>query len=131
MTRPNTSDVDPKDNARDELRNYAIGFGLSLVLTVAAFAAVLSDLSDGLKIVAVCVAGFLQIATHLIRFLHLSFSGRQSREDLLLVLFSTTLLAIMVGGTVVILADLRGRMHGIDPPAHKRAIESAGQSKAH
>ena len=112
MTKPNTGELNPKDTAVHEMRSYATGFVISLVLTIAAFAAVLSDLSPTLKILIVCIAALLQVTTHLRNFLHLSFSGKQSREDLLLVLFSASLLAIMAGGTIWILSDLHGRMHG-------------------
>ena len=112
MTKPKTGPIDPGDTASHELRSYAVGFVVSGALTIAAFAAVLSDLSTTAKIVIICVAALLQMSTHLNRFLHLSIHGRQSREDLLLVLFSASLLAIMAGGTIWILSDLRGRMHG-------------------
>ena len=112
MTKPNTGQLDPGDTAAHELRSYAVGFVVSAALTIAAFAAVLSDLSTTAKIIIVCVTALLQVSTHLSKFLHLSIHGRQSREDLLLVLFSASLLAIMAGGTIWILSDLRGRMHG-------------------
>ncbi|MBH9536508.1 cytochrome C oxidase subunit IV family protein [Novosphingopyxis sp. YJ-S2-01] len=112
MTKPNTGNLDPGETASHELRSYAVGFVVSAALTIAAFAAVLSDLSTMMKIIIVCVAALLQVSTHLAKFLHLSIHGRQSREDLLLVLFSASLLAIMAGGTVWILSDLRSRMHG-------------------
>ena len=111
MTRPNTAELDPKDSEKKELRTYAVGFVVSLALTGAAFAAAISDLSVTWKIGIICAAALLQIATHLRHFLHLSFSGEQSREDLLLVLFSVSLLAIMAGGTWYIMSDLNGRMH--------------------
>ena len=59
----------------------------------------------------ICAAALVQIVVHLRNFLHLSFSGEQSREDLLLVLFSVCLLAIMAGGTWYVMADLGERMH--------------------
>ena len=111
MTKPNTGELDPKDTAREEVRSYAIGFVASLLLTGGAFAALLSDLSTSWKIVLICVAALLQIVVHLRKFLHLSFSGEQSREDLLLVLFSVCLLAIMAGGTWYVMSDLGERMH--------------------
>ena len=111
MTKPNTGELDPKDTAREEVRSYAIGFLASLLLTGGAFAALLSDLSTSWKIVLICVAALLQIVVHLREFLHLSFSGEQSREDLLLVLFSVCLLAIMAGGTWYVMSDLGERMH--------------------
>ena len=111
MTKPNTGEIDPQESARQELRSYGIGFVASLLLTVGAFAAALSDLPTMWKIIVICAAALLQIVTHMRNFLHLSFTGEQSREDLLLVLFSALLLAIMAGGTWYIMSDLGGRMH--------------------
>ena len=111
MTKPNTGELDPQKSAASEVRSYATGFVVSLVLTLGAFAALLSGLPTTWKIAVICVAAFLQIVAHLRYFLHLSLSGRQLREDLLLVLFSVSLLAIMAGGTWYIMADLGGRMH--------------------
>lgn len=111
MSRPNTGEIDPKDTARAEIRSYAIGFVASLLLTGGAFAAHLSGLPAPWKIALICAAALVQITVHLRNFLHLSFSGEQSREDLLLVLFSVCLLAIMAGGTWYVMADLGERMH--------------------
>tara|TARA_B100000745_G_C19945365_1_gene318993 strand:+ start:226 stop:606 length:381 start_codon:yes stop_codon:yes gene_type:complete len=111
MSRPNTGELDPKETARAEIRSYAIGFVASLLLTGGAFAAHLSALSATWKIALICAAALVQIVVHLRKFLHLNFSGEQSREDLLLVLFSVCLLAIMAGGTWYVMADLGERMH--------------------
>lgn len=111
MTKANTGELDPQDGAREEIRSYAVGFIASLLLTGGAFATALSDLPSTWKIVLICVAALVQVIVHLRNFLHLSFSGEQSREDLLLVLFSVCLLAIMAGGTWYIMSDLGGRMH--------------------
>ena len=116
MTKPNTAELEQKDDARKELCTYAVGFLVSLALTGGAFATALSDISADWKIALICVAALLQVATHLRHFLHLSFSGEQSREDLLLVLFSVCLLAIMAGGTWYIMSDLSGRMHEMRGP---------------
>ena len=114
MTKPNTGELDPQEGAADEIRNYVRGFIASLLLTVGAFAALLSGLPTSWKVALICVAALLQIVAHLRNFLHLSFSGGQSREDLLLVLFSVCLLAIMAGGTWYIMYDLGGRMHSTE-----------------
>ena len=111
MIKAKTDMVAPDESARSEVASYAVGFAVSLLLTVGAFAAALSGLPTTWKVAAICLAALLQIATHMRNFLHLSFSGGQSREDLLLVLFSVSLLAIMAGGTWYIMADLGGRMH--------------------
>ncbi|QPL40111.1 cytochrome C oxidase subunit IV family protein [Erythrobacter sp. A30-3] len=119
MTKPNTGELDPQDSADSEIKSYAIGFTASLLLTVGAFAAAMSDLPLRWKIACICAAGILQIVVHMRNFLHLSFSGGQSREDLLLVLFSATLLVIMAGGTWYIMSDLSGRMHDTGAAMHE------------
>ncbi|MEL7689434.1 hypothetical protein [Citromicrobium bathyomarinum] len=111
MTKPNTGVLDPQESASSEIRSYATGFVVSLLLTVGAFAALLSDLPTAWKIGLICAAALLQIIAHLRNFLHLSLAKGQSEEDLLLVLFSVCLLAIMAGGTWYIMSDLSGRMH--------------------
>jgi len=111
MTKPNTGELDPQDSAASEIKSYAVGFVASLLLTVGAFAALLADLPTTWRVVLICVAAVLQIVTHLRNFLHLSFAGGESEEDMLLVLFSVSLLAIMAGGTWYIMSDLAGRMH--------------------
>ena len=111
MTKPNTGELDPQDGAASEIKSYAIGFVVSVLLTVGAFAALLSDLPAPWAIALICAAALLQIITHLRNFLHLSVGGAQSEEDLLLVLFSVSLLTIMAGGTWYIMSDLSGRMH--------------------
>ena len=129
MTRPNTGELDPQDSAASEIRSYAAGFVVSLLLTIGAFAAVLSDLPTAWKVGLVCAAALLQIVAHMRNFLHLSFSGGQSTEDLLLVLFSVSLLAIMAGGTWYIMSDLGGRMHqasGGDAPMHQAPAHGTG-----
>ena len=119
MTKPNTGELDPQDSAGSEIKSYAIGFTASLLLTVGAFAAAMSDLPLRWKIAFICAAAILQIVVHMRNFLPLSFSGGQSREDLLLVLFSATLLVIMAGGTWYIMSDLSGRMHDTDAAMHE------------
>ncbi|WP_417613615.1 cytochrome o ubiquinol oxidase subunit IV [Parasphingorhabdus sp.] len=111
MTKPNTGELDPQDSAASEIKSYATGFAVSLLLTAGSFAALLSDLPTTWKVILICGAALLQIIAHLRNFLHLNFSGGQSEEDLLLVLFSVALLAIMAGGTWYIMSDLGGRMH--------------------
>jgi cytochrome o ubiquinol oxidase operon protein cyoD len=89
--------------------NYVTGTVLSIVLTLAAFGAVLYGAGRGLALAIVAAAAVAQIAVQLRFFLHLGFSG-QKREDLQLVLFSLLLLTIMAGGTIWILTNLSGRM---------------------
>jgi len=93
-----------------ETRQYAIGYGLSLALTAAAFGAVYWQALGGPSTLGVVLAlGFLQILVHFRFFLHIGLK-RSAREDLQLVLFSALIVLLMVSGTLVILLNLRGRM---------------------
>ncbi|MES3098474.1 cytochrome o ubiquinol oxidase subunit IV [Sphingomonas faeni] len=95
-----------------ELRTSAIGYGLSLALTAAAFAMVRWP-SFGARAIfgTVLALGLVQMAVQFRCFLHISLK-RSSRHDLQLILFSTLIIALMVSGTLVILFNLRGRMMG-------------------
>jgi cytochrome o ubiquinol oxidase operon protein cyoD len=95
-----------------ELRTYAVGYALSLALTVAAFVMVRWP-SFGARAIfgGVLALGLVQMAVQFRCFLHISLK-RSSRHDLQLILFSTLIIALMVSGTLVILFNLRGRMMG-------------------
>ncbi len=51
----------------------------------------------------------VQAVVHFRCFLHIDLSARP-RDDLQLILFSTLIIALMVGGTLVVLFNLRMRM---------------------
>ena len=99
-----------KQEERKERRFYALGLGLSVLLTGLSFASVLSGLlSRGTAICALIVLALAQIVVHLRIFLHIDLS-RQKREDLQVLLFTALLLAIMGLGTLWVMADLTSRM---------------------
>jgi cytochrome o ubiquinol oxidase operon protein cyoD len=95
-----------------ELRTYAVGYALSLALTVAAFVMVRWP-SFGARAIfgGVLALGLVQMAVQFRCFLHISLK-RSSRHDLQLILFSALIIALRVSGTLVILFNLRGRMMG-------------------
>lgn len=103
MTQPNQSQ-------RKDMRSYAIGYGLALALTGLAFAAVQWQLFSPKVILGVVFGlGLAQMVVHLVYFLHIDLK-RSARDDLQLILFSTLIVALMAGGTLVILLNLRHRM---------------------
>ena len=87
-------------------RSYLVGFALALLLTLAAFGAVLLDIG-GLGVLALLAAA--QVIVHGRWFLHLDLS-ESKREDLQLVLFASLLITLMIGGTLWIMSDLDVRM---------------------
>ena len=98
-------------NFEQEVRGYLFGFSLALILTLVPFALVAwASLSTSVTLLFVGICALAQVVVQFRYFLHIDLS-RQKREDLLLILFSVFLLAIMAGGTVWIMANLAHRMH--------------------
>ncbi len=96
---------------RRERRRYVIGYGGSLLLTLAMFgvAQVFGIETTGVYL-AIGLLGLAQLIFQLVYFLHID-RRRSSREDLDLILFSTLVLLIIILGTVWILGNLAVRMH--------------------
>ncbi len=102
MTSPRTE--------RRETMNTLAGYGLALLLTLAAFGLVYLHVLRGRDaFTAVLGLGFLQMLVHFRCFLHIDLR-RSARADLTLLLFSSVIIALMVGGTLVVLGNLRYRM---------------------
>lgn len=98
------------NDRRRETLTYLAGFALALALTLAAFVAVRWPVAPAGTTLAIILAlGLVQVIVQFRCFLHISL-GKSSRDDLLLVLFSTLIVALMVSGTLVILFNLRERM---------------------
>jgi len=96
---------------RRERRRYVIGYGGSLLLTLAMFGtAYWFGIETRGVYLTIGLLGLAQLIVQLVYFLHID-RRRSSREDLDLVLFSTLVLLIIIGGTVWILGNLAMRMH--------------------
>ena len=95
---------------RRELRSYIIGFAAALVLTGIACATVAFDWAPTTTtLVIVFGLALAQVIVHFRFFLHIDLA-RSARDDLKLILFSTSITLLMVGGTLVILFNLHSRM---------------------
>lgn len=100
----------PNEGKRREMWSYVIGYVLALALTGVAFAAVRWPTFAATTTLAIVFGlALVQIIVHFRFFLHVSLA-KSSRDDLQLVLFSMLIVALMVSGTIVILANLRHRM---------------------
>lgn len=95
---------------RTETLTYVVGYGLSLLLTAAAFGLVwLRLLSGRTAFYVVLGLGLVQMLVQFRCFLHVDLR-RNARADLQLIMFSALIVALMVGGTLVILFNLHARM---------------------
>jgi cytochrome o ubiquinol oxidase operon protein cyoD len=97
------------DSHESDLRSYRIGGVLALVLTGVAFWLVaFGVLPTFERLAVVAVLAVVQIVVHFRYFLQISW--RSHRDDLQLVLFTSLIMFLMVGGTIWILANLHARM---------------------
>lgn len=94
------------------LRTYVAGLLLSVALTVIPFGLVIfgrEDFPSMFILTAIALAAIVQIVVHLHYFLHLDLSLDQS-WNLLAIVFTALIIAIMLGGTLWIMFDLHARM---------------------
>ncbi len=95
---------------RRETMTYVVGYGLALLLTLLAFGLVYLRLLAGQQaFYTLLCLGLLQMLVHFRCFLHVDLQ-RSARADLTLLLFSSLIVALMVGGTLVVLSNLHQRM---------------------
>ena len=98
------------DPRRAEFITYATGYAVAVALTCLAFGLVYwRAFSSGWILGVVFVLAFIQILVHFRFFLHVSLA-QSAREDLQLLVFSAIIVCLMVGGTLVVLFNLRTRM---------------------
>ncbi|MDP2024641.1 cytochrome o ubiquinol oxidase subunit IV [Sulfuriferula sp.] len=94
------------------LRTYVVGFALSIVLTAIPFGLVVFGLDRFPHIailIAIALAAIVQIVVQLHYFLHLDRTSDQS-WNLLAIVFTVLIIAIMLLGTLWIMFDLHARM---------------------
>lgn len=91
------------------LKSYALGFGLSLALTLAAYFSVVEKLFSGWVLVSVITAlALAQTGVQLVLFLHLGTEPKP-RSNLLVFLFMLLVLLILVFGSLWIMYYLNYR----------------------
>jgi cytochrome o ubiquinol oxidase subunit IV len=92
------------------LKSYIIGFLLSVLLTVLAFAMVMFGGNHSSVILAfILCAAVLQILVHLHYFLHLDTSSA-ARWNVLALLCTFIIMILFIGGTLWIMSNLHARM---------------------
>ncbi len=100
----------PPSQADPDFFVYSAGYVLAVALTLGAFGLVRFHLAPpATAFVLVLILGLAQIVVHMRCFLHMSLA-RSARADLMLVLFSVLIIAMMTGGTLLVMMNLRMRM---------------------
>lgn len=96
-------------------RDYATGFGLSVILTAIPFALVMTGALSA-PVTAVLIMGFavVQIIVHMVYFLHMSPSA-EGGWTLTSLVFTLIVVVIMLSGSVWVMSNLNANMM---PQAH-------------
>ena len=104
------------DEYGSELRSYLIGLFLAVSLSAVPFVFVGWHLLPRLDLFwLIAAAGCIQIVAHFRFFLHIDLS-KSKRDDLQLILFSTLIVMLMVGGTLWIVSNQYTRMDQMGQP---------------
>jgi cytochrome o ubiquinol oxidase subunit IV len=106
--------IDQTGASKGSLTSYLTGLFLALILTGISFGLVMSGvLSTWATLLAIFLAGLVQILVHLYYFLHLDTSS-EARWNLTAMLYTVFIMALFVGGGLWIMYNLHWRMtwHG-------------------
>lgn len=99
------------------MRDYVIGFGLSVILTAIPFWLVMArPFSDVTTAVAVMALAVIQIVVHMIYFLHLSPKAEDGWSVTALV-FTVIVVAIMLSGSLWVMYHLNTNMMPLHDPS--------------
>lgn len=97
---------------------YAVGFALSVILTLAAFYPVMvpGTLPDGWIVPLIATLAVVQIFVHLVCFLHMS-AGSEQRWNVTAFGFALLVVFILIGGSLWIMRSMSMGMVDPDVPA--------------
>ena len=106
----NQAQIDTTGASRGNFKSYATGFILSIVLTVIAFALVMSGAVSGPALLfGIFGAAVVQILVHLHYFLHLDTSS-SARWNVVALICTLFIMVLFVGLTLWIMSNLNYRM---------------------
>ncbi|AQS88826.1 cytochrome o ubiquinol oxidase subunit IV [Neoasaia chiangmaiensis NBRC 101099] len=93
-----------------ERHSYIIGLVLAVVLSAIPFGLLMAGtLSRGAFLWCVALCAVVQVVAHFRYFLHIDLQ-RSHRDDLQLILFSTLIVLLMVGGTLWVIGNEKAMM---------------------
>lgn len=96
--------------SQSHLRDYVIGFFLSLVLTLASFGAVmLKAVPAGMGLATIVVLCVAQLVVQLVYFLHIG-AKRSQRQNSAIFLCTAVLIAIIVAGSLWVMHNANTNM---------------------
>lgn len=108
---------DAHDEAHGSMRDYVLGFILSVILTAIPFWLVMAGPIPDKNVTALVIAGFaaVQIVVHMIFFLHMNAKS-EGGWNLLALMFTVILVVIVLTGSLWVMYHLN---HNMMPTSHQ------------
>ena len=101
-------------DAAAELRTYAVGFGLAVLLTIVSFVVARTTLVWQPSIpIALFVLAIAQMGIHLVFFLHIT-TGPEGTNNVMALAFGVLIVFLLIGGSVWIMGHLNHNMPGME-----------------
>ena len=106
----NAHSHDSHDSSHGSVKSYAIGFILSVILTLIPFGLVMyPTLPKSITLMIVLAFAVIQVLVHLVYFLHLDRSKEQ-RENVIAFVFAGLVIVLLVGLSLWIMFSIHVEM---------------------
>ena len=106
----NAHSHDSHDSSHGSVKSYAIGFILSIILTLIPFGLVMyPTLPKSITLMIVLAFAVIQVLVHLVYFLHLDRSEEQ-RENVIAFVFAGLVIVLLVGLSLWIMFSIHTYM---------------------
>lgn len=97
-------------SVREDIEGYALGFLLAVLLTIASFYVVHTNLIwQGGIVMALIVLAVAQIGVHLVFFMHIT-SAPDNTNNILALAFGVLIVVLLIGGSIWIMGHLNERV---------------------
>ena len=106
MANAHSHDHDSHDSSQGSVKSYAIGFILSVILTLIPFGLVMyPTLPKSITLMIVLAFAVIQVLVHLVYFLHLDRSKEQ-RDNVIAFVFAGLVILLLVGLSIWIMFSI-------------------------
>ncbi|KMT56349.1 cytochrome o ubiquinol oxidase subunit IV [Pseudomonas fildesensis] len=106
MANAHSHDHDSHDESHGSVKSYAIGFILSVILTLIPFGLVMyPTLPKSITLMIVLAFAVIQVLVHLVYFLHLDRSKEQ-RDNVIAFVFAGLVILLLVGLSIWIMFSI-------------------------
>ena len=102
-------DHNTADASHGNIKQYSIGFILSVILTIIPFGMVMSGMTGGTVVASIAITAVAQVLVQLVFFLHMNSSSEQ-RWNVIAFVYTILTIAVLLIGSVWIMNYLHSNM---------------------